>query len=100
MAENQAEHRQSLEETAKTVIVGDAKRETSGLWIGAFVAIFMIASGTFLVYNGHDWAGATMVVSTIAGVVGVFVYGTQSRRAERQESRQSTETTPEHREAD
>ena len=38
MAENQAEHRQSLEETVKTVIEGDSKRRTYGslVWRSSF----------------------------------------------------------------
>ena len=100
MAENQAEHRQLLEETVKTVIEGDSKRELMGVWFGGLVSIFMIACGTFLIYNGHDWAGTTMIVSTIATVVGVFVYGTQNRRSERLENMQSSESLPTHRRED
>ncbi len=66
----------------------------------ALIAIVLILCGTILVYNGHDWAGTTMIVSTIASVVGVFVYGTQTRRSERLESMRSSELVPEHTEED
>ena len=100
LAESQAEHRQSLEETVKTTIEDDSRRETLGVWFGAIVSIFLIACGTFLVYYGHDWAGTTMIVSTIASVVGVFVYGTQTRRSERLESLRASELEPELSEKD
>jgi uncharacterized membrane protein len=95
MAERQASHRQSLETadelTVRTAIAGESRRSNLGLWLGASVSVFLTACGTFLVFEGHDWAGASIIISTIASVVGVFVYGTQSRRAERLESIQEFE---------
>ena len=104
MAENQAEHRQKVEmtvvTTAKFSIERESKRAYRGLTSAALISIILILCGTFLVYNGHDWAGATMIVSTIVGIVGVFVYGTQTRRSERLESMRSSELVPEYSEQD
>ena len=101
MAERQATHRQSLEttaeETVKAVIEGDSRKETLGMWLGAIVAVFLIACGTFAVYNGYDWAGTTMIVSTILGIVGAFVSETRKGRLERM---RSLETIPRRREED
>lgn len=80
MAEKQTEHRQSLE---KTVIYGDSKRAFYGLWVGAFVALCVLAGAVFLIYSGHDWAGVIVAGLDIVGLVSVFVYGTSSRQSER-----------------
>ena len=66
----------------------------------ALIAIVLILCGTFLVYNGHDWAGATTIVSKIVGIVGVFVYGTQSRKSEKLESMRASDFVPENTEED
>ena len=65
-----------------------------GLTCAALMAIVLILCGTFLVYNGHDWAGATMIASTIVGIVGVFVYGTQTRKSEKLESMRASDFVP------
>ncbi|MDP3879270.1 MAG: DUF2335 domain-containing protein, partial [Dehalococcoidales bacterium] len=80
MAENQANHRQILE---RTVIIGDSKRANLGLWVGGFIAFLFLAGAVFLIYNGHDWAGATLGTVDVASIVGVFIYGTISRKSER-----------------
>ena len=41
-----------------------------------------------------------MIVSTIVGIIGVFVYGTQTRRAERLESMRASDFVPENTEED
>lgn len=80
MAEEQATHRQLLE---RTVIIGDSRRANQGLWVGGAVAVLFLAGAVFLIYNGHDAAGATLGTMDLASVVGIFIYGTVSRRAER-----------------
>ena len=80
MAEKQVEHRQFLE---KTVVTGDSRRAFYGLWVGAFVALCVLAGAVFLIYTGHDIAGAVVGGLDIVGLVSVFVYGTARRRSER-----------------
>ena len=82
MAEQQAEHRQFLE---KTVITGDTKRADMGLYSGAVIAFCVLGGSIFLIYTGHDWAGAFILSLDIVGLVSVFIYGTRSRRSERAE---------------
>ena len=65
--------------TATSSVKHESNRAYLGLASGTFVAIILILCGAFLVYNGHDWAGTTLVVATIVGVVGIFVYSTQTR---------------------
>ena len=86
--------------TAKFSIERESKRADRGLIIGAIVAIILILCGTFLVYNWHDWAGTTLVVATIVGLVGVFVYNTQKRRGERIEALREAESAVELEERD
>ena len=82
MAETQAEHRQFLE---KTVVVGDAKRADKGLYTGFIVALCVLGGAIFLIYRGHDTAGAILASLDIVALVSVFIYGTKSRRDERTE---------------
>ncbi|MBF8265240.1 MAG: Protein of unknown function DUF2335, rane [Dehalococcoidia bacterium] len=80
MAEKQAEHRQFLE---KTVIIGDSKRAFYGLWAGVGVAVSVLGGAVFLIFTGHDFAGAVVAGLDITGLVSAFIYGTVSRRSER-----------------
>jgi len=81
-AESQTNHRIDLE---NKVIDSDIRRADRGLWAGLAVAVISIVGGCALVFAGHDWAGATIATATVVSLVGVFVYGSQSRRQERQE---------------
>lgn len=82
MAENQSGHRIRLE---GVVVNGDSRRAYLGLSAGFLVALTVIGCGTFLIYTGHDWAGASLVGLDLASFVGVFVYGTKVRRDERRQ---------------
>ena len=88
-AENQSAHRRKVEMTLVTTATSSVKHESNraylGLASGTIVAIILILCGTLLVYNGHDWGGTTLVVATIVGLVGIFVYSTQRRSVERRE---------------
>lgn len=81
MAEKQLDHRMQMEEA---VVKGDSMRSYLGLIAGFILSAAIIAGGVFLVVNGHDWAGGLLVGGNIVGLAGVFVYGTHSRRAERE----------------
>lgn len=81
MAERQLDHRMRMEET---VVRGDSRRSYLGLIAGFMLSVAIIAGGVILVVNGHDWAGGLLVVVNILGLAGAFVYGTHSRRAERE----------------
>lgn len=85
MAEKQSDHRQALE---KTIVNGDAMRANAGLLAGLVVALTVVISAVILISNGHDWAGATMATGVVVALTGIFVYGSQSRKAERLEKAQ------------
>jgi hypothetical protein len=82
MAERQAAHRQALE---AQVIGSDNFRANAGLWIGAGIATLSMSAGSWLAYVGHDWAGTVIATAVVVSLVGVFVYGSVSRRQERAE---------------
>jgi len=80
--EDQSRHRMGLE---KYVIHSDVYRSWAGLVCGFLIAVFTIVTGGYLVLSGHDGAGGTIATLGLASLVGVFVYGTHSQRAERVE---------------
>ncbi len=80
MAEQQATHRQGLERIA---IRGDARRANLGLACGFVVALAGLGVSGFLIYSGHEVGGTILGSIDFVGLVGVFVYGTESRRRER-----------------
>ena len=73
-----------------TVINSDIRRSWGGLAAGLVVALVGMACGTWLISNGHDWAGSAIVTADLVGLVSVFVYGQHSRRAERRERLETT----------
>ncbi len=93
MAENQSAHRQVLE---KKIIHSDSFRATFGVICGLIITLVALACGTYLIINGHDWAGATIIITNLAVLVGVFIYGTQLRRNERQKKSQQSQLPSKH----
>lgn len=81
VVEKQSDHRMALE---ADVVRSDIKRSNAGLIAGFIIGLASVAMGGFLVWSGHDLAGATFVGVPMASLVGTFVYGTNSRRKERE----------------
>ena len=79
--ELQSEHRIRME---STVIGGDSKRSYIGLVFAFILSLAIIASGTYIAVVVQPWAGSTVIGTGVAGLAGVFVYGTNSRRRERE----------------
>jgi len=82
LAERQAEHRMTLE---RQVIEADIKRANSGLVAGFIVALAGLSAAVFLVHGGNAAAGTILGGLDLVSLVAVFVYGTVSRRNERQQ---------------
>jgi len=80
MVERQSKHRQELE---RKVACGDSQRAWSGVIIGGILAAGCIGGGIWLVCIGQTTAGSAIATTSVAGLAGVFVYGTRSRRLER-----------------
>jgi uncharacterized membrane protein len=81
MAEKQALHRQSLE--AK-VIDGDIKRSYWGLAAGFVVTVSALSASTWLIYSGHDVAGASLFGASLVTIVIAFISGASLRKKERE----------------
>ncbi len=86
MTEFQARHRIQME---RTVILGDSKRSYLGLGAAFILSALVIIGGIYVIVAGYPWAGATLVGINIVGLAGVFIYGTNSRRAEREQKDES-----------
>ena len=88
LAEQEASHRQQVERESLSItasaVKDDAFRSRLGLFLGAFVAIVFVVIALVMVLAGHPWPGAIIGTADIAAVVGVFVYGAQTRRVERE----------------
>jgi len=79
-AEMQTAHRIEIE---KKSINSEIRRSNWGLVAGFVVAMTCIIGGCLLVYEGHDAAGTTIATGSVAALVGVFLYGTATRKKER-----------------
>lgn len=87
LAEDQSRHRMKLE---VKVVDSDISRSWAGLACGMVMGLSLLAGGIVVILNGHDTAGTAIVTSTLAGVVGAFVYGKMSQSAERERKAQLT----------
>jgi uncharacterized membrane protein len=82
MAEKQALHRQSLE--AKVIINGDIKRSYWGLAAGFAVTVSALSASSWLIYSGHDVAGASLFGASLVTIVIAFISGASLRKKERE----------------
>ena len=82
MAEEQFVHRTTIE---KEVIISDIKRSKLGQRFGFIIAIVGLLVALFVTLKGYEVAGSIIGGATIVSLVSVFVYGTKSRRKEREE---------------
>ena len=81
MAENQSAHRIALE---KHVIEADIQSSKTGQLFGFIIALVGLVGSFTLIMQGHELIGTILGGTTLVSLVGVFVYGTSSRRAERE----------------
>lgn len=79
--ENQVQHRQELE---KRVIVADIQQAKLGAFLGFIIAISAIGAGTFLAYIGRPTEGIAAIISALAGIIGVYGWGSYQRKKERE----------------
>jgi uncharacterized membrane protein len=82
MAKAQSKHRMQLE---STVINGDGRRAWGGLIFGFVISCLALGGGIYLIDRGHDKYGALISTGSLGALVGIFVYGSNNRRAERKE---------------
>ena len=90
MAERQSDHRMQMD---KMVISGGSRRSYLGLVAGFVLSATVIGGGIYLIATGHDWAGASLVGLNLAGLAGVFVYGSKSSRDEQRRPAEVSDLT-------
>ena len=78
--ENQVKHRQELE---NKVITSDVRQSYIGSVLGFIIAISAIGAGTVLAYIGQPTEGLAALLTPLAGLIGVYVWGSYQRRKER-----------------
>ena len=81
MADKQAERRAHAERRA---LARDSRRAYAGLIFAFAISLLMLALGAYLIIWGNPWLGVAAIGVNIAGLAGVFVYGTNARRRERE----------------
>jgi uncharacterized membrane protein len=82
MAESQSTHRQAIE---KAVILGNVSAQTRGVWFAFLLALTGILAGFYLELHGHRLTGFGFFLTSLAALVGTFVFGRLDQRKERQE---------------
>lgn len=77
MAENQADHRMSIE---RTVIKRQSFQSMLGQIFGLIIGLAGLACGTFLAYSNFPKTGAVIAGGTVISLVSVFVMGRKSAK--------------------
>jgi uncharacterized membrane protein len=81
MAESQASHRQELEAIA---VKSGSRDSLLGLIFGLIIGLAGIIGGVITIISGQPKGGAALGITSLASLVGVFVYGSHQRRSERE----------------
>ena len=87
MAERQQAHRHELE---SSVVKKENYRATLGVFCGLAIGIAGIAGGCYVALQGQPTAGATIAGLSLSSLVGTFIYGTKTRREERERRQQAS----------
>ena len=82
--EFQAVHRHEMERKALDASI---RNETVGMWLAFVLAVIVIAAGTFLIHEGKDPQGLSLIVGTMVSLCAVFAYSRTKTRREAGESR-------------
>jgi uncharacterized membrane protein len=85
MAERQADHRHRLE---RHVIRWGTFKSILGMLFAFALAVGTIGGGIYLVANGRDAGGVTAIVTALAALTGVFVYGQRRQGKELTQKRE------------
>ncbi len=83
-AESQTSHRIEIE---KKVIKSDVVNSRLGLIFGFILGLIGIGGGVYLTYLGMTQSGLIISGTTLVSLISVFIYGSQTRRKEREARR-------------
>jgi hypothetical protein len=78
--EKQQEHRFGLE---KNAVFTGSKRTLQGQIFAFILGLVTIVGGLFLLFQGKDIQGYSLLVGTVATLAGVFIYGKKQNKKER-----------------
>lgn len=67
------------------VISGNLRSQSRGSVFAFIIALVAIIGGMFLIYSGKDASGLATVITSLAGLAGVFVYSKLQQTKERVE---------------
>lgn len=73
---------------SKEKLRGDLKNESRGQWFALIVTLATLIASTFLIWNGKDVSGLVLILTELAVLAGVFIYGREAQRREREKLRQ------------
>ena len=82
MAEGQADHRAEMETEA---LRQEGQRSWMGLVFGAILALSFVVLGLVAVLVDRPWFAVAFAAFPLPAILGAFVYGTRSRRREREQ---------------
>lgn len=82
MAEEQAQHRRTLESKAIGI---ESRNSFFGLIAGFIIGMSGIVGGAIAIVGGHEVSGTLYGSAALTSLVSVFVYGSKNRRKEREE---------------
>jgi uncharacterized membrane protein len=80
MAERQSAHRERLE---ARVVDGNVANQTRGSYFAFILALTAILGGFWLIHEGKSPEGLAAIITSIAGLAGVFFYSKYEQRQER-----------------
>lgn len=80
MAEKQSAHRENIE---ARVIDGGVASQTRGSYFAFILSLVAIVGGFLLIEQGKDAEGLAAIITSLAALVGVFVYSKHQQKLER-----------------
>lgn len=88
MAERQGMHREEIE---KAVVMGNLKAQERGSYFAFILALLAIVGGIFLIYTGKSIYGLITMISSLVGLISVFLYSQRKQNQERAEKAKALE---------
>lgn len=77
LMERQANHRMCCESAELEITKSRIKISGWGLAVGSAITLMLAGGGLWLIYKGFTWPGVSVIGMDLAGIAGVFVYGTR-----------------------
>ena len=83
--EMEKQRQKDAAEIERTLVATFAKREIQGMWLGAGLALVMMASGTLVILSGFGAEGFSLAAAPVIAIATAFVYSHRSGRKERRD---------------